>query len=68
VTSTWTRRDGLFTLSVSVPVGATSTVFVPAERRRTVTEPVGATFVGVARGYAEFTVGSGEYLFRSADS
>jgi alpha-L-rhamnosidase len=67
VSSSWSRTRGRLTLQVGVPVGATATVFVPAHDRRTVAGPAGARFAGMSDGYAEFTVGSGTYVFRSTD-
>jgi alpha-L-rhamnosidase len=66
VSSQWSRQPGRFTLQVSVPPGATATIFVPAHDRRAVTAPAGITFNGMSGGYAKFTTGSGTYVFRSA--
>jgi alpha-L-rhamnosidase len=66
VSSDWTRKQGRFTLRVTVPAGATATVFVPATTRTSATGPGGAHPESVAGGYARFTTGSGTYLFHSA--
>jgi alpha-L-rhamnosidase len=65
VSSAWTSTGGVFTLSVGVPVGATAMVYVPADKREHVTIPAGAAFDSLHDGYAAFTVGSGDYEFRS---
>jgi len=69
--SSWhKRRDGNFTLDVTVPVGSTATVSIPAASRSAVTEggrrnAEGVTFLRYAGGRAVFSVGSGEYRFRA---
>jgi alpha-L-rhamnosidase len=63
VSSSWTRTQDRFTLQVSVPAGATATVFVPAHDRRAVSGP---GFAGISGGYAKFIIGSGTYIFRTA--
>jgi alpha-L-rhamnosidase len=65
VSSDWTRMQGRFTLRVTVPAGATATVFVPTATRRSVTGPAGAHLETVSGGYAKFTTGSGTYFFSS---
>jgi len=65
VSSDWTRKQGRFTLRVTVPAGATATVFVPTATRRSVTGPAGAHLETVSGGYAKFTTGSGTYVFSS---
>jgi len=64
--SSWTRKDGQFVLRVRVPVGATAEILVPARDASSVHGPGKTTFNGMRDGYASFTVGSGEYTFRSA--
>ena len=66
VSSTWTRKDGDFMLRVSVPVGATAEILVPARDRDSVTASGDATFDGMRDGYAAFRVASGTYVFHSA--
>ncbi len=65
VSSEWIREGDRFTLTVSVPVGATAEVYVPvAEGDGVSVTPVAvATAHGVEDGYARFTVPSGTYTF-----
>ncbi|WP_329128944.1 glycoside hydrolase family 78 protein [Streptomyces sp. NBC_01476] len=65
VSSAWTLQHGEFTLRVSVPVGATAEILVPAHDRHAVTAAPDARFAGVRDGYAVFLTGSGDYVFRS---
>jgi alpha-L-rhamnosidase len=65
VSSDWTRTRGRFTLRVTVPPGATATVFVPAATRGSVAGPAGARLEAVSGGYARFATGSGTYVFSS---
>jgi alpha-L-rhamnosidase len=65
VRSAWTRDQNLFTLRVSVPVGATGEVFVPVRTGDRVAAPAGATFAATQDGYARYRVGSGTYEFRA---
>ena len=68
--SSWKREGGRFVLEVTVPPGATATVFVPTSDASKVTEggtpAAGADGVHVVRtgpGVAMFTVESGRYVF-----
>ena len=68
----WKRYDSSFKLDVSVPVGSTATVYVPASNAKNVTESGkeiiegnGISFQKMEDGYAIFTVGSGNYSFDS---
>ncbi len=73
VASSWRKsKDGVLDLDVTVPVGATATVSVPAANRWAVAESgkpaadaPGVTFVRYADGRAVFSVGSGTYSFRT---
>jgi alpha-L-rhamnosidase len=65
VSSAWAIEHGGFTLRVSVPVGATAEVLVPARDRAAVKAAPDATFGGMRDGYAVFQVGSGGYVFHS---
>ncbi|GAA3526344.1 family 78 glycoside hydrolase catalytic domain [Amycolatopsis ultiminotia] len=65
VSSSWTRENGHFSLSTSVPVGATAEVLVPAHTRDATKAPPGATFEGMRDGYAAFRIGSGNHEFSS---
>ncbi|MCS7480328.1 glycoside hydrolase family 78 protein [Umezawaea endophytica] len=66
VRSSWTRDRGLFTLRVTIPVGATGEVLVPVRDGQRVTAPAGAAFVEKQNGYAAYRVGSGSYEFKSS--
>lgn len=66
----WDKKNGRFTMDVTVPVGSTATVFVPAEDASRVTENgqniANSQYVGFLRmehGYAVYSVGSGRYHF-----
>jgi alpha-L-rhamnosidase len=68
----WEKKDNVFKLNINVPVGSTSTVYVPASNAKKVTESgkaitggSAARFQEMENGYAVFTVGSGEYSFES---
>ncbi len=72
INSHWTRKDGTFTLDITIPANTTATVYVPAKDAARVTEggrPVGeaggVTFMRSEHGSAVFTVGSGKYSFAS---
>lgn len=69
---TWKKENGSLTIDVLVPVGSTATVYVPARNEDEVTEngekikqSETIVFDRIEEGYALFTVGSGEYKFRS---
>ncbi|MBB6421104.1 family 78 glycoside hydrolase catalytic domain [Streptomyces sp. AK010] len=73
LSSRWTRRDGVFTLKVTVPVNTVAEVHVPADTRRAVTEggrpadtAKGVRFLRMEDGAAVFQVGSGTYDFAAA--
>jgi alpha-L-rhamnosidase len=68
----WEKKDGSFVMEAVVPVGCRATVYVPAERRSSVTEagkkPAasgGVKFKGMEEGYAVYKVSSGKYSFES---
>ena len=63
--SAWTRDPGLFTLRVSVPVGATGEILVPVRAGDRVTAPAAASYQGTEQGYARYQIGSGTYEFRA---
>ena len=72
VTSEWKKDGGNFGLHVTIPVGASAMVFVPAKDAASVTEggkPVNQAdaveFLRMERGAAVFAVGSGTYDFVS---
>ncbi len=68
----WRLTGKTFTLKVTVPPNATSTVWVPcddalsvAESGRTAASAQGVRFIGMKDGSAQFEVGSGSYKFRA---
>ena len=72
IISSWTHRNGLFTLHVSIPVGTTATVCIPADSNTVVTESgspanhtKGLTVLGTQGSKQLFKVVSGHYTFRS---
>jgi alpha-L-rhamnosidase len=70
----WKQDSGTFNMQITVPVGSTATVYVPADNSDSVTEsgnPAGTSeyveFTGMDDGgYAVYKVSSGNYEFRSA--
>lgn len=70
VADKWELKNGVLTLSVSIPPNATAQVHVPAASEEGVTESgkpasqaAGVRFVKMADGAAVFEVESGEYVF-----
>ena len=70
----WENKNNGFTMDITVPVGSHATVYVPAkdpesvhERGNRFVEDKGMKFLRMEEGYAVFTVGSGSYLFESAE-
>lgn len=68
----WKKSDGNFTMVVEVPVGSTSTIYVPAASAESVLESgkminknSGIAFSRMENGYAVFTSGSGKFNFES---
>jgi alpha-L-rhamnosidase len=66
----WEKDDGKFSVDVTVPVGSTATVYVPADDANHVTESgrkiaddAGVSFLRMDDGYAVYSVASGEYHF-----
>jgi alpha-L-rhamnosidase len=69
----WKREDGSLLLDITVPVGCTATVFVPARSENEVTENGMSikqdeiiSFRNMENGYAVYNVASGIYTFKSA--
>ena len=63
ISSEWERADGKLRLSLSIPVNATATVFLPAAEGATVTEG-GEPVTGAYReGRRIVEIGSGDYTF-----
>jgi alpha-L-rhamnosidase len=68
----WKKEDGLFSLSVKVPVGSSATVYIPATNKNEILENgkkikgnSEVSFQKMENGYAIFTLGSGDYSFTS---
>lgn len=68
----WNKENGEFALDITVPVGSTATVYVPAEKAEAVTEgenaafrSQGVTFVKYENGRAVYDVVSGTYNFKT---
>jgi alpha-L-rhamnosidase len=71
-TVSWNKEQGRFLMNISVPVGCTSTVYLPAgkqgkvlENGRRIKRSQGITFLGTVEGYNIFKVLSGNYRFES---
>ncbi len=72
IKSSWKKDNSIFTLKVTIPVGATATVFIPANDAASVSEggkpastAEGIKFLRMERGAAVFAIGSGSYDFTS---
>jgi alpha-L-rhamnosidase len=72
IVSHWTRADGVFKLSVTIPPNTTATVFVPARSADGVTvdgvmatRSVDLKFLRQEKGRAVFEVPSGQWVFQS---
>jgi alpha-L-rhamnosidase len=72
IKSSWKKDNSLFTLKVTIPVGATATVFIPAKDAARVSEggklasaAESVKFLRMERGAAVFAIGSGNYDFTS---
>ncbi|MBG0859151.1 MAG: family 78 glycoside hydrolase catalytic domain [Bacteroidales bacterium] len=68
----WKKTENKLNITVSVPVGSTATVYIPAESKKSVLESgkkikarSGSFFIRMENGYAVFKTGSGEYVFES---
>ena len=67
----WANADEQFTMQVTVPVGSTATVFVPASAQEQVREgdgvpnPDQVKFLKIEDEYAVYEVGSGDYVFQA---
>jgi alpha-L-rhamnosidase len=66
----WEKKDGHFSMDVTVPVGSTATVYVPVEDSNRVSENgqkingnANVSFQRTESGYAIYSVASGEYHF-----
>jgi alpha-L-rhamnosidase len=69
----WQQSSGTFNTDITVPVGCTATVYIPADDQQSVTEsgnpPENSEFIEFERvtetGYAVYRVKSGRYHFKS---
>jgi hypothetical protein len=75
IVSEWTHHSKGLTMNVTIPIGATATIHVPAAKLLLVKEggvpassAPGVSYQRMANGAAVFTVGSGTYQFTSADA
>jgi alpha-L-rhamnosidase len=73
IKSRWDVKDGKFTLHVTIPPNTTATVYVPSsdgseikESGHSVEQAEGVTFVRWVGNSGVFEVGSGEYVFTTA--
>jgi alpha-L-rhamnosidase len=66
VRSEWTKADGRFRLTVTVPANTTAEVWVPLHGGRVVQDPDRAEFVRVDGDYAVYRVPSGSFAFATA--
>ncbi len=71
----WKKVSGKFMMDISVPVGCTATVYIPAKKAGDITESnrkikrsKEIIFQRMDEGYAVFRVISGKYLFESPES
>jgi len=72
ITSHWQRSGDVFTLRVIVPLNTTATIHIPTndvasihESRKSAQTSSGVRFVLSGEGFAEYEVGSGQYVFVS---
>lgn len=72
IISHWTKAEGVFNLSITIPPNTTATVFVPARSADEVTvdeviaaRSVGVKFLRQERDRAVFEVDSGQWVFQS---
>jgi len=71
IKSEWTKKDGLFTLKVEVPVNTTATVYLPATDAKDITESdkaiagqKGIQFISIENNKTLYKIGSGVYTFK----
>jgi alpha-L-rhamnosidase len=74
VSTDWTYRNGVYRLTITIPVNATATVYMLARSAEEVTEsgePAGSSpgvrFIREEGGYVIYKIGSGTYDFKSHD-
>jgi alpha-L-rhamnosidase len=68
----WKRGGGKFTLSVTIPINTTATIFIPAksadevlESGKPAAQSSGVKFLRMENGHAAFETASGQYEFQS---
>jgi alpha-L-rhamnosidase len=61
--SSWTKKDGRFALSVTIPANTQAEVWVPATDQRAVAASHRATFQRIDGAYAVYAVASGSHTF-----
>jgi alpha-L-rhamnosidase len=74
ITSQWSRKNGAIVWNVSVPIGGTATVYVPAivpvnvlENNKPAADAPGVKFLRQEKDAAIYEIGSGTYGFRIAE-
>ncbi|MCP4312673.1 MAG: family 78 glycoside hydrolase catalytic domain [Bacteroidetes bacterium] len=69
IVSNWSKKDGVLTMNVTVPVNTTATVYVDGEQVTESGKPAkqaeGVTFLRMEKNRAAFELGSGKYEFKS---
>lgn len=73
IVSDWTHGSNRLTMNVTIPIGSTATIYVPAAKLSLVKESgvpapsaPGVKYLRMENGTAVFAVGSGNYQFDSA--
>jgi alpha-L-rhamnosidase len=65
IQSSWSNGSSGFALTATIPVGSTGTINLPITSPLPTT-PAGATYLGTASGFAQYSVGAGTYKFSGA--
>jgi alpha-L-rhamnosidase len=63
ISSSWTVGTAGVILTATIPVGSTATIDVPVSGTSLPATPTGATYLGTTGGYAQYSVGSGSWVF-----
>jgi len=71
IKSEWTKKEGVFTLKVEVPVNTTATVYLPSTNTKSVTvddkaltDQKAIQFIAIEKDKSIYKIGSGVYIFR----
>ena len=71
IKSEWTKKNGIFSLKVEIPVNTSATVYLPATAANVITESGKAIanqkdiqFIRIENGKALYKIGSGIYMFK----